>query len=274
MKQFTSIAISFLKRYKKITENPEYGGDFKFLRTKFKNKKFNFEQRTDEEKEKIEDDGILDYSLLQYFELGEYDDCLRMIGSLNWDANKEFYKIKDVSELEKYHDQLVEHFNMLSDIQKNKKFAEATSKYKFLEEYDGDIKIKTILNPEMLLSYAKSMKNCAGSYVNRIASGQYVLFIIDDLDVKRQDNEPAQYMFGLTVNKHKLEFDQVKASCNIQGPDRFKKQVMKYLEAKDISYKELADLRLHDTEKLKSANTLDIGLSNPEQVFTELGRKD
>ena len=246
MNQFINIAMSFLKRYKRISENPDNNEDFKFLRSEFKKPKFNFEQRTEEEKAKIKDDGILDFSLLKYFDLGEYDDCLRMIASLKWDVNKEFYRIKDVGELEKYHDQLVEHFNMLSDKQKNKNFMDSTSKYKFLEEYKGDLRLRVIDNPEMLLSYAKSMKNCAGSYVNRIATGQYVLFIIEDLNTERKDTEPIQYMFGLNVNKHKLEFDQVKAACNVQGSDRFKKQVMTYLEDKDISYKELSDLKLKE----------------------------
>jgi hypothetical protein len=253
--QFINIAMSFLKRYKRITENPNNNEDFKFLRSAFKKPRLNFEQRTEEEKAKIEDDGKLDFSLLKYFDLGEYDDCVRMIGVLKWDANKEFYKIKDVTELETYHDQLVEHFNMLTDKQKNKNFADCTYKYKFLEEYNGDLKISVITNPDMLLSYAKSMKNCAGSYVNRIASGQYVLFIINDLSTDRKDSEPLQYMFGLTVNKHKLEFDQVKAACNVQGPDRFKKQVMKYLEDKDISYKELSDLKLKEVR----SDIIDLG---------------
>lgn len=246
MNQFVNIAMSFLKRYKRITENPDNNEDFKFLRSSLRKPRLTFESRTEEEKSKIEDDGKLDFSLLKYFDLSEYDDCLRMINVLKWDVNKEFYKIKDVTELENYHDQLVEHFNMLTDKQKNKNFADCTNKYKFLEQYDGDLKINVITNPDMLLSYAKSMKNCAGSYVNRIASGQYVLFIIVDLSDDRKDDEPLQYMFGLTVNKHKLEFDQVKTTCNVQGPDRFKKQVMKYLEIKDISYKELSDLKLKE----------------------------
>src|ERR1035437_5814652 len=105
MNQFITIAMSFLKRYKRITENPDNNEDFKFLRSTFKKPKLNFEQRTEEEKAKV-DNGVLDFSLLKYFELGEYDDCLRMINVLKWDVNKEFYKIKDVTELEKYHDQL------------------------------------------------------------------------------------------------------------------------------------------------------------------------
>ena len=46
------------------------------------------------EKKIIEAEVKLDYSIADVFDFTSYDDSLRMIISLGWDANKEFYKIK------------------------------------------------------------------------------------------------------------------------------------------------------------------------------------
>lgn len=245
LEQFVKLATSFIRKYKNITRNPRADNEnLTYLRERFREKTLNFEVRTEEEQKIIEDDAKLDFSLIKYFDLGQYDDCLRMISSLNWNPEKEFYKIKDITELHDYHDQLVEHYNMLSNKEKNGKFVEFVSKFKFLEKYDGDLRLRLIKTPDALLNEAKEMKNCAASYVNRISSEQYILFTVEDICSERSPEEPSKYMLGIFVNKHTLEFDQVKAACNRQGSDRFKKQVMKYLESKDISYKELADLRI------------------------------
>jgi hypothetical protein len=251
LEQFIKLASTFLKKYKNITKNPKADdGNLQYLRKQFQENPLKFEERTEEEKKVIsDDDGKLDFSLLKYFDLSQYDDCLRMIVSLNWNPDREFYKIKDITELQNYHDQLVEHYNMLSNKEKNGKFIEFVSKFKFLEQYDGDLKLRLIKTPDALLKEAKEMKNCAGSYVNRISSEQYILFIVEDLSKDRFKDEPSKYMLGILINKHNLEFDQVKAACNKQGPDRFKRQVMKYLESKDISYKELSDLRIYDKKE-------------------------
>ena len=215
---------------------------------------------TPTEPEKI----VIDYTLLRNFDLNEYDDSLRMIRTLNWDPNKEFYKIKRIKDLIDYHNQLTEHFNLLSNEEKNKDFNTFVMKYKILEEYDIEncpLKIKTIKTPNMLLDYAKSMKNCAGSYVNRVSDEKYVLCIISDIDNERKESEPKEYMLGFIVDKYGgLEFDQVKAACNVQGPDRFKKNVMDYLQEKEISYKELSDLKL-STDKRENNLDLNIGIN-------------
>lgn len=261
--QVISLATSFLEKRASMSKNViDDFVDLKYVREKFVpegNEEKVQITTTDTEPEKI----IIDYTLLRNFDLNEYDDSLRMIRALNWDPNKEFYKIKKIKDLIDYHNQLTEHFNLLSNEEKNKDFNTFVMRYKVLEEYDIEncpLKIKTIKTPNMLLDYAKTMKNCAGSYVNRVSDEKYVLCIISDIDNERKESEPKEYMLGFIVDKYgHLEFDQVKAACNVQGPDRFKKNVMDYLQEKEISYKELSDLKL-STDKRENKLDFNIGI--------------
>lgn len=198
--------------------------------------------------EKIKDNEVK-YSLIKTFDFTIYDDSLRMINSLGWDVNKEFYKIKKINELEDYHNQLTKYFNMLSDREKNEAFKNFVFKFKYLEDYNGNLKIKLIPTADELLKEAKKLNNCAGSYVNRISKGQYVMFMVRDVS-NDDDKEKDEFMLGFHATKTGLEFDQVKSKCNRQGSNKFKKQIMTYLEEKDISYRELADLKLKDEAKI------------------------
>jgi hypothetical protein len=51
-------------------------------------------------------------------------------------------------------------------------------------------------------------------------------------------------MMVLELGKYGLEFVGVKGPCNIYGPDRLKKDVIKFLEDNDIAYKELPSIKL------------------------------
>lgn len=244
--QIILLALSSLERKKLITSAKTIS-DLKFMREEFAVKEIEKSQELNEtEIEKLP----LDYTLLRNFDLTMYDDSLRMILALNWDPNKEFYKIKQIDELENYHNELLDHFNLLSNEAKNKEFIHFVLEFKVLEEYAGKLKIRLIRTPELLLKAAQDMKNCAGSYVNRVSNAQYLLCIVEDIDSDKEPQEPEKFMLGLTVDKYgKLEFDQVKATCNKQGSDRFKKNVMEFLQEKEISYKELADLRLSTSKR-------------------------
>ena len=247
--QIISLAISSLERRRKIYFGKNVS-DLKYAREKLVLEELENEH-SKEELEKIP----LDYNYLRQFDLTSYDDSLRMIRALNWDANKEFYKIKKIDELEEYHNKLVEHFNLLSNESKNKDFVSFVMKYKVLEEYDNKLKVSLVRSPELLLKASQDMRNCAGSYVNRISSGQYLICMLTDTDPDIEYGEPKEFMLGLRADKYgRLEFDQVKASSNRQGSDRFKKNVMEFLQEKEIAYKELADLRLSTSNAPKVSN--------------------
>ena len=246
MNQIISLAISSLERRRKIFFHKDTS-DLKYARDKFAVAEVE-EEQPKEEIEKIP----LDYNYLRQFDLTSYDDSLRMIRALNWDANKEFHKIKKIDELEDYHNKLVEHFNLLSNETKNKDFVSFVMKYKVLEDYDNKLKVSLIRSPELLLKASQEMRNCAGSYVNRVSSGQYLICMLTDTDPEIQYGEPKEFMLGLKADKYgRLEFDQVKASSNRQGSDRFKKNVMEFLQEKEIAYKELSDLRLSTSTSVK-----------------------
>jgi len=88
------------------------------------------------------------------------------------------------------------------------------------------------------------MKNCAASYVRRVSLGEYVAFNVYDNNYERKSEEFYEYMMVLELGKYGLEFVGVKGPCNIYGPDRFKKDVIKFLEDNDIAYKEIPSIKL------------------------------
>ncbi len=197
------------------------------------------------------------YQYLNYFSFNNYDDSVRMILDLKWDRKKEFDKIKTVDELNFYHDKLVEHYNMLSDKEKYEKFRKIADKFRYLEDYDKEegLKITLLSTPQLVLKYAEEMKNCAGSYVNRISNGQYLLLMFFDNTKERIQTEHKQFMMGMFVSSVGLEFEQFKGPCNSQASDRQKEMAMKYLGEKDISFKEVRDLKI-DFVNLKNINNI------------------
>ena len=264
--QIILLALSSLERKKMFLLNKN-NVDLTFAREQFLNKEIEPTINT-EDISKIP----LDYTLLKNFDLTNYDDSLRMITAMSWDPNKEFYKIKNIDKLEEYHDDLSNHFNLLSNEEKNKDFVNFVSRYTILEKYDNKLKIRLIRTPELLLKASQDMRNCAGSYVNRVSNAQYLLCIVEDKDTERKPSEPEEFMLGLSANKYgKLEFDQVKSACNKQGSDRFKNNIMEFLQEKEISYKELSDLRLSTSNRNNSEDNLNnliqnLGMLNVEDL--------
>lgn len=189
-------------------------------------------------------EGELNVASVSKYDLNIYDDCQRMLTELNWDFNKVFYKIKKHSKLLEFHDDLVKHRSYLSDLEVNQKYVDFSNKFKYLEEYRGNISVKLIETPEKLVEKANSMKNCAASYVRRVAIGEYITFNVYDNNPQRKQEEFYEYMMVLEMGKYGLEFIGVKGPCNIYGPDRFKMDVRAYLEKKDISYKDVPSIRL------------------------------
>lgn len=196
----------------------------------------------------LKEDVQINYAAVSSFSFYEYDDCVRMINALEWDRNKEFNKIKKVKELKEYHDKLVEHFNLLSDRAKNERFIEFAKKFKYLEDYSGDYKLTLLSQPKLVLDAAKDMKNCAGSYVTRISRGQYLLLLASDKSKERNVDEKSRFMLGLNVSNEGLIFEQFKGDCNFPASNRQRNMMKLYLEDKDISYKDVGDLRITRNE--------------------------
>ena len=247
LKQIIPLTLDFLRNRKSITSKAYTLGIVKKFAGIGSLEDLN-SANLEDEPTKLED-VELNYSFLEQFSFYNYDDSIRMISGLNWDRNKEFNKIKTISEINSYHDKIVEHYNMLSDEEKNEKFKKFAKKFKYLEDYDGNLKIKLLSTPKMVLNAAKDLKNCAGSYITRISKGRYILMMIYDKSNERGLDEMKEFMIGFNVNQSGLEFEQLKGVCNRLTSDRQKKKVMKYLEDKDISYKEVRDLKVLDKER-------------------------
>lgn len=215
-----------------------------FVKTGSKVYSFYGEEMKGAEPIKENEDKDLNYESIQRFDFHDYDDSVRMINQLEWDRKKEFDKIKKVNELKEYHDKLLEHYNMINDKLKNEKFINFAEKFKYLEDYDGDYKIKLLYKPKMVLDAAKDMKNCAGSYVTRISNGKYLLLLAYDKSKDKKIKEKERFMIGLNVTQTGLEFEQFKGDCNEKASNRQKETIKKYLEDKDISYREVSDLMI------------------------------
>lgn len=199
----------------------------------------------DEKEEKKKEEVNLNYKLIPRLDFYEYDDSIMMIEELNWDRNKDFDKIKTVAELTEYHDQLSDHYNILSDSEKAERFKKFAKKFEYLEKYRDTLKVKVLSNPREVLNASKEMRNCAGSYVTRISKGKYILMLVWDKSKRRKPKEEDFFMMGLNVSNVGLEFDQFKASFNKPASNRQRKLVMSYLRNKDISYREKRDLRIN-----------------------------
>jgi len=237
LRQIIPITLDFLNNKNKI--DPSYNLDRIQELAGIK-----VEKATDDNIVEHKEEKKINYSFLQQFSFYNYDDSVRMINALNWDINKDFKKIKTVDGINEYHDKLVSYFNLLSDKEKNEKFKKFAEKFKFLESEKEGFKIKLLMTPQMVLNAAKDLKNCAGSYVTRISKGRYILLMAYDKRKDKTSEDENQLMIGMHVNKQGLEFEQLKGNCNRAASNVQKEIIMEYLKEKDISYKEVRDLRI------------------------------
>lgn len=201
-------------------------------------------------------DGIvrMDYKYLKSFSFINFDDSLMMMEVLQFDPKVHFNKIRTVSELDKYHDQLVKYFAVMKDEEKNGGILGFTSQFKMLESrdnYDGPLEFRILSTPSLIIKEGVEMRHSASAYARNVAQGRYLMGQIFDNDPNRKETEPPRFTIGFTYNKLSgLEFEQVKGFANETGEgipkktDRFKKLMMEWLTNKDISFRPIGDLKL------------------------------
>jgi len=201
-------------------------------------------------------DGVIrmDYSHVRKFDFITYDDALMMMVVLNFDPKVHFNKIKTFSELTQYHNNLVKYFAVLKDEEKNGSIMEFVSKFRFIEDkngYDGPLEFKLLSTPGMIINEGIEMKHSGAAYASNVAQGFYLMAQVYDKFIERGDDEPPRYTIGFNYDKLTgLEFDQVKGFANELGEgmpkkkDRFKKELMRWLAIKDISYRPIGDIKL------------------------------
>jgi hypothetical protein len=249
-----SMNVDILKQFLDLGKS--YAKKQTFLNKSFSNKlnkritdQYGDEIVNNEEQKEINfiKDEDIDYSSLQHFELDIYDDCINMILNLKWDPKKEFHKIKNIDDLIDYHNKLSDHYNVIKNEEKNKTFTDFTKKFLYLENYDFDgLKVNIIKTPELLLSHAKKFKNCSASYIPRITEGKYLMCIVYDYNNKNNNTKYTEYMMGLRYERGGFELDAVKGYCNVSPEKNFREIIRKFMEEKDISYKDLPDIRLNN----------------------------
>jgi hypothetical protein len=171
-----------------------------------------------------------------------------MMEILKFDPRKEFNKIKTFRELMDYHDNLVKYFNVVSDKEKNFKFKQFVDRFKFLEsreDYGGPLEFILISTPAMLIKEGVAMKHSASSYSRKVITESYLMGQVFDRSLNIPEDEFFRFTVGFSFDSiNGLEFHQVKAFANKPGSDRFKKLLMEFLTAKDISYRPISDLKL------------------------------
>jgi len=193
---------------------------------------------------------VTDYSNVNKFEFIFYDDSVMMMEVLEFDPRREFNKIKTYKELRDYHDNLVKYFNVVSDKEKNAKFKSFVNRFTFLEnkeDYEGPIEFKLISTPAMLITEGVQMKHSASSYSKKVITESYLIGQVFDRTTNLSADELTRFTIGFTFDSvNGLEFHQVKGMANKPGTDRFKKLLMEFLTAKDISYRPIKDLKLNN----------------------------
>lgn len=189
------------------------------------------------------------YEAIKYFDFNLYDDCMRMLLELNWTPNKILHKTKDFNKLVTLHHNLLKFRSYISDADVNDRYTVFSDKYRYLEgdavHPDGDysFNLKLLATPSSLLNTAIEMHNCAGSYINKVANGTYIPFVICDNFSGRTQEEFFKYMIIFEVTKLGLELVGVKSYCNEYGSDRFKEQIIKYLIEHDISFRDVPSIK-------------------------------
>lgn len=197
---------------------------------------------------KLESENQLkNYEPVLKFDFNMFDDCYRMIEELKWDPKKVLFKIKKNKKLYELHENLLKHRSYVSNNEINQRFIEFSEKFKFLENYSKDLNIhldiKLISTPEQLMNHAVEMHNCAGSYVRKVANGQYISFIVFDNSPERTKEEFYKYMMVIEITALGLEFVGIKSKFNKYGSNRFKEDVKKYLIDKDINFKDVPSIK-------------------------------
>lgn len=186
------------------------------------------------------------------FSFVEYDDAKLMMGEMGFDPKRHFNKIETYSGLVEYHDLLVKYFKVKSEEEKSGAIKNFVSKFSYLEtrgdkDYNGPIEIKLLDGAGGIIKEGLDMRHSVISYSPKVAQGGYVLASIYDRDENRPEDEQERFTMGFTYDKYNgLEFDQVKGYVNQLGSDRFKKHVMEFLTAKDVSFRPIKDLKLKD----------------------------
>ncbi len=192
---------------------------------------------------------LKNYSPVSNFTFDLFDDCQRMIIELKWDTKTVLYKIKSGKKLNELHDNLLKHRSFLGNNEINQRFIDFSKQFKFLEEYSKDLdiyfKINLLETPEALMKEAVDMHNCAGSYIKRVAGGEYLAFIVYDENPNRNKEEYTKYMMVLEITPLGLEFVGIKSKFNKYGSNRFKEDVKKYLIDKDITFKEVPSIAMN-----------------------------
>ena len=190
-----------------------------------------------------------DYNFTKDFDFTHYDDSIMMIEVLKFSKAKHFNKIKDFTTLKKYHDEIVSFYKIAGDSEKNEKFREFVSQFKFLEsreDYEGNLKFVLLSTPSSVIKDGNEQKHSGKSYSKRMVDGTYLMGQIFDLTPNLPSTEIVRFTVGFTYDKYRgLVFDQVKGFGNAIGSNRFKELVMEFLTAKEIPFKAEKDLKIN-----------------------------
>lgn len=196
-----------------------------------------------------------DYNNIKHFSFVEYDDARLMMEVMGFDPKKHFNKIKNYNDLVEYHDNLVKFYKVKSELEKSGAIEEFVSKFRFLEtkgenDYDGPLEIVLFDSAAKIMKEGPEMRHSGAEYAPNVAQGTYLMGSVFDRDPNRPQKEMERYTIGFKYDsKYKeLIFDQVKGFANALGSNRFKRLMMEYLTAKDISFQPIRDLRLKEED--------------------------
>jgi hypothetical protein len=182
-----------------------------------------------------------DYKQIASFDFGYYDDCLMMLKTLEFDPKKDFYKIKNNKNLKEFHDKVVKYYNAVRR-EEDAGYTSFFDKFRFLEtigegDYMGPLEVEILDTPTKVVQEGRDMHHSAGSYVDRVMDGKYILLKVIDHSEGLPQGELTRFTMGIFFNTNNgFEFEQVKSYQNKLGSNRFKKLLMEWLDAKEVHY--------------------------------------
>lgn len=173
------------------------------------------------------------------FDFVPYDDSIMMNITLDFDPRRNFYKIKNLEQLQIYHDKLVRYYNVIR-ASENVNYEAYFSRFKFLEDranYDGPLEFSLLDTPTKVSHEGEEMHHSGGHYFPKILEGRYLMLKVKDHTEGLSQEELVRFTLGLNYSeKQGLSFDQFKSFANKLASNRLRELLKSWMSSKEIEF--------------------------------------
>lgn len=163
--------------------------------------------------------------------MGIWSDYLNMAKYINYNLSDK--SVKFPSSLKKEHDRAIFVYNTLKKEIDAKMFedrAKELKKYRWQRKED-EYFITSPETPEDIVQEGQMQKHCVASYVNSIKDRRACVVFL------RKKEDPTHSFYTIEIDEEKRAIVQVKGFANRLPSDDVKKYILKYCEAKKLTFK-------------------------------------